>query len=127
MNTAASTSAIAITGAPTSSIAALAASGGDRCSSSSLCCTASTTTIASSTTIPTASTRANSVKVLIEKASATNAAKVPISDTGTVNIWINVTRQLCRNTKITISTSTIAEPSVLTTSFSDSVTKGVVV
>src|SRR5208282_5670125 len=113
-NTAANTRAIAITGAPTSAIAAFAASDGDKLSWSSRRCAASTTTIASSTTMPIASTRPNSVNVLIENPSAANMAKVPTTDTGTVNIGISVARQLCRNTNTTSSTSAIAMNSVLT-------------
>ncbi len=103
INTADSTSAMATTGPPTSASAALVASDADRFSESSLCCTASTTTIASSTTMPMASTRPNSVSVLMVKPSAVNMANVPSSDTGTASIGISVARQLCRNTNTTIS------------------------
>ena len=127
MNTADKTSAMATTGPPTSASAALVASDGDMFSVSSLCCTASTTTIASSTTMPIASTRPNSVRVLMVKPSAVNTANVPSNDTGTASIGMSVARQLCRNTNTTISTSTIASNSVFITSFIDSVTNGVVV
>ncbi len=117
---------MAMTGAPTSAIADLAACSGDRPSVSSRCCTASTTTIASSTTIPIARTSPNSVNVLIEKPSAVNAANVPTSEIGTTRIGINVARQLCRNRNTTSTTRAKASTSVVTTSFSDSVTNGVV-
>src|SRR6185295_16859338 len=45
---------------------------------------------------------------------------VPSSTTGTAITGISVARQLCRNTNITITTSTIASISVLTTSMIDS-------
>src|SRR5205823_14769564 len=96
-NTAASTNAIAITGPPTSAIADLVASIGVIPPASSRCCTASTTTLASSTTMPMASTSPNNVSVLMEKPSAANAPKVPMSEIGTTRIGINVARQLCRN------------------------------
>src|SRR4051812_24890120 len=127
INTAESTIAIATTGPPTSASAALVAADAERSSVSSLCCTASTTTIASSTTIPIASTRPNKVSVLIVNPSAVKTANVPSSETGTASIGISVARQLCRNRKTTISTSTIAANSVFMTSFIDSVTNGVVV
>src|SRR5207245_6428940 len=111
----------------TSPMAPLVASSGDWPSESIRCCTASTTTMASSTTIPIASTRPNKVSVLIEKPSAANAAKVPISETGTAAIGISVARQLCRNRNTTNATSTNAMPSVIPTSLSDCVTNGTVV
>ena len=58
--------------------------------------TASTTTIASSTTRPIASTSPKSVSVLMLKPSATNAANVPISETGTASIGMNDERKLPR-------------------------------
>ena len=58
----------------------------------------STTTIASSTTMPIASTRPNSVSVLIEKPNALMTANVPTSETGMVSVGISVVRQSCRNT-----------------------------
>src|SRR4030095_14086163 len=92
----------------------------------SRCCTASTTTMASSTTMPIASTSPNSVSVLMEKPIAAKAPNVPMSEIGTTRIGITVARQLCRNRNTTNTTSTKAMISVLITSFSDSVTKGVV-
>ena len=56
----------------------------------------STTTIASSTTMPIASTRPNSVSVLIDIPSAIITAKVPISETGMVTAGISVVRKSCR-------------------------------
>ncbi len=77
--------------------------------------------------MPIASTIPNSVSVLIEKPSAWNAANVPISEIGTTRIGIRVARQLCRKRYTTSTTSTNAMPRVIATSFSDSITKGVVV
>ena len=88
--------------------------------------TASTTTIASSTTTPIASTSPNRVSVLIEKPRAAKAAKVPTSDTGTTMTGMSVARQLCRKRYTTSMTSRKATPSVIITSFSDSMTNGVV-
>ena len=65
-NTAHSTSAVAMIGPVTSLIAWRVASRGVK-PSSMLRSTFSTTTMASSTTMPMASTRPNSVRVLIEK------------------------------------------------------------
>ena len=97
INTDARISAIATTGPDTSRIACSVASRG-AIPSSMWCSTASTTTIASSTTSPIASTRPKSESVLIENPSAGKNAKVPISETGTAIIGINVARQFCRNT-----------------------------
>src|SRR5450631_2358007 len=120
--TATSTSAIAITGLVNSRIAFSVASGGER--PSSMCfSTASTTTIASSTTMPIASTKPNSVRVLMLNASGTNTAKVPISDTGTASIGISDVLTLPKNTNTTNTTSTIASISVRITSMIESVTK----
>ena len=76
--------------------------------------------------MPMASTSPNSVSVLMEKPSAANAPKVPTSEMGTTRTGINVARQLCRKRKTTNTTSTKAMSRVLITSFSDSVTNGVV-
>ena len=106
-NTAHSTSAIETSAPPTSSMVFSAASRRlmpcSRCRS-----TFSTTTMASSTTMPTASTRPNSVRLLIEKPSAAITAKVPTSDTGIAMIGMIAGRQPCRNTSTTMTTSTIA-------------------
>ena len=77
--------------------------------------------------MPIASTMPKRVSVLMEKPSAEKAAKVPTSEIGTARIGISVARQLCRKRNTTIVTSTKAAKSVFTTSFSDSVTNGVVV
>ena len=52
----------------------------------------SSMTMASSTTSPTASTRASSVSVLIEKPNIHMKMKAPISDTGMVTIGTSVAR-----------------------------------
>ena len=65
------------------------------------CSTASTTTMASSTTRPMASTSPNRDRVLMEKPSSGNRAKVPIRDTGTAIMGIRVARQFCRNRNTT--------------------------
>ena len=118
-------SAVAMTGPVTSSIAFSAASRGD-IPCSMWCSTASTTTIASSTTMPIASTRPNSERVLIEKPSSGKTAKVPTSETGTASIGMSVARQFCRNTNTTRRTSTIASKSVWMISLMPSLTASVV-
>src|SRR5277367_160323 len=115
-----------MTGPATSFIAALVASRGGSLRLSMISVTASTTTIASSTTRPMASTNANSVRVLSENPSATNALKAPMSETGTATMGISVARQLSRKTNTTSSTSTTAISSVTTTSCKDSATNSVV-
>ncbi len=106
MNTAPSTSAIATRARPTSSIVRCAASlGAMPCSR--LRSTFSTTTIASSTTMPIASTRPNSDRLLSEKPNAAMTAKVPISEIGMATIGMIEARQVCRNT-ITTRTTRIA-------------------
>ena len=77
------------------------------------CAAPSTTTIASSTTMPMARMMANSVDRLTVKPSAAIAAKAPMIVTGTVVAGTSVARQSCRNTRMTISTSTAASISVL--------------
>ncbi len=111
-NTAHSTSTIAITGPPTSSIARFAASFGGRLCSFMLRSTFSITTIASSTTMPMASTRPNSVSMLMEKPSAAMPAKVPMIDTGTASTGMSVTRKLCRKRYTTSTTSISASKKV---------------
>ena len=51
---------------------------------------------------------------------------MPISDTGTASNGISVARQLCRNRYTTRNTSSIASPSVITTSRIETSTKRVV-
>src|SRR6478736_2854144 len=114
-NTAHSTSAMAMMGPLTSSIALRVASLGDR-PSSMLCSTFSTTTIASSTTIPIASTKPNNDSALIEKPSNFITAKVPTKDTGTAAIGMIDARQVCKNRITTSTTNPSASNSVRTTS-----------
>src|ERR671933_450791 len=81
-NTAHNTSAMAMIGPLTSSIARWLASSG--VSPASMCrSTFSTTTMASSTTMPIASTRPKSDSVLIEKPEASITANVPTIEIGT--------------------------------------------
>ncbi len=80
----------------------------------------STTTMASSTTMPMASTRANRVRVLIEKPVAFITARVPISETGMARMGITAARQVCRKTITTITTSTRASSRVFCTSWIES-------
>ena len=124
-NTAASTSAIAITGPDTSCIAFRVASRAESPSRSHRS-TFSTTTIASSTTIPIASTRPNSERLLSEKPSSRITAKVPMSETGTASIGTSVARHCWRKTSTTTNTSTTASNSVFVTSWIDSSTNTVV-
>ena len=113
-NTAQSTSAVAMIGPVTSLIARLAASTGDK-PRAMLRSTFSTTTMASSTTMPMASTRPNSERLLIEKPSASITANVPTSDTGTAASGMIEARQVWRKTMTTITTSSMASSSVCTT------------
>ena len=124
-NTEQSTRAIAITGPATSPIARRAASraGNPPANQRS---TFSTTTIASSTTIPMASTRPNSERLLREKPNSRIAANVPTSDTGTATIGMIVARQSWRKTRTTMNTSTTASKSVFQTSRTLSSTNTVV-
>ena len=123
-NTAPSTSAMAMIGPDTSSIARLVASIGG-CPSSMCRSAFSTTTMASSTTMPMASTRPKSDSVLSEKPRPSITAKVPISDTGTATSGMIDARHVCRNTTTTMTTSRIASNSVCTTASIDSLTNTV--
>ena len=124
-NTAESTAATPITGPVTSVIAfSAAATGLSPCLIQRS--TFSTTTIASSTTMPIASTSPNSERVLRLKPIEAIAANVPTIATGTATSGINVARQLCRNSRTTSPTSSVASRNVFTTSMIDSVMKGVV-
>src|SRR5689334_1945541 len=109
--TAERTSAIAMMGPLTSSIARWLASSGDN-PSSIWRSTFSTTTIASSTTIPIASTRPNSDSVLIENPVASITANVPTIDIGTAASGMIEARQVCRNNTTTITTINTANNSV---------------
>ncbi|KWV87543.1 hypothetical protein PFLmoz3_02826 [Pseudomonas fluorescens] len=106
MNTAHSTSAVAMIGPVTSLMAFSVAGNGSR-PSSILRSTFSTTTMASSTTIPMASTRPNNDRALSENPNRCITAKVPIKDTGTATNGMIEARQVCRN-RITTSTTRIS-------------------
>ncbi len=95
-NTAHSTSAMAISAEPTSSMLLRAASRGRR-PAAMLRSTFSTTTMASSTTMPIASTRPNSDRLFSVKPNAAMKKKVPISDTGMATSGMIAARQVCRN------------------------------
>ena len=112
MNTAQSTRAMASSAPPTSSMVLCAASAGER-PSRRLRSTFSTTTMASSTTMPIASTRPNSDRLLRLKPSADITAKVPISETGIATIGMIAARQVCRNRITTTTTSATASKMVL--------------
>ena len=112
INTASSTSTIAMTGPVTSSIACLAASFGGRPNSVILRSTFSITTIASSTTIPMASTMPNSVSMLIEKPNASMPMNAPRIDTGAARIGTSVARKLCRKMNTTRITRMTASRNV---------------
>src|SRR6185312_11535865 len=123
-NTAHSTSAMAMIGPLTSSMALWLASRGD--SPSSMCrSTFSTTTIASSTTMPIASTSPNSDSVLIEKPAASMIANVPTMEIGTEASGITDARHVWRNTTTTMTTSSVASSNVLMTSWMESRTNTV--
>ena len=81
--------------------------------------TFSTTTIASSTTMPTASTRPNSDRLLIEMPKAERMVKVPMSETGMATTGMIVARQFCRKRYTTPTTRRIAMKIVLMTSSMD--------
>ena len=80
------------------------------------CSTASTTTIASSTTMPMASTRPKSVRLLRLKPMTFITAKVPMMATGTAIKGMIADRQFCRNKSTTRATRMIASRRALTTS-----------
>ena len=117
-NTAHSTSAIAISAEPTSSMLLTAASCGDS-PSAMLRSTFSTTTIASSTTMPTASTRPNNDRLLSVKPNSDIRKKVPTSETGIASNGMTAARQVCRNRTTTSTTSRIASKMVVLTSSTD--------
>ena len=123
-NTAQSTSAIAMIGPLTSSIARWLASSG--VSPSSMCrSTFSTTTMASSTTMPIASTRPNSDSVLIEKPDASITANVPTIEIGTAASGMIDARHVWRKSTTTMTTISVASSSVRMTSWIESRTKTV--
>ena len=117
-NTAHSTSAIATNAEPTSSMLRCAASRGLR-PAAMLRSTFSTTTIASSTTMPIASTKPNSDRLLIENPNTPMKKNVPTSDTGIATIGMTAARQVCRNRITTRTTRTIASAIVSTTASTD--------
>src|SRR5258707_11552743 len=81
--------------------------------------TFSTTTIASSTTIPTASTRPNSDRLLIEIPSIVRTLKVPTRETGIATTGMIVARQVWRKRNTTPTTREIATKMVTITSLID--------
>ena len=88
---------------------------GEQFSSAIFAWTASTTTIALSTTTPIANTSANRVIRLMLMLKNFRNMNVPINDTGTARVGINVERQSPRNRNTTRATSTKASPRVCTT------------
>ena len=117
-NTAVSTSAIAISAAPTSSMLRIAASRGAR-PAAMLRSTFSTTTIASSTTMPIARTRPNSDRLFSVNPNIDMKKKVPISDTGIATSGMIAARQVCRNRMMTSTTSATASSMVSCTASTD--------
>ena len=110
-NTEISTSVMPMIGPINSPIASMAACLG-LCPCSMCWATLSTTTMASSTTMPMHSTSANRVRKFTLNPSMAIAAKEPTMVMGTVVAGTMVARQFCRNTRMTISTSTPASNSV---------------
>jgi len=117
-NTAQSVRAMAINAVDTSVIVRCAASLGG-IPSAMFRSTFSTTTIASSTTMPTARTRPNSDRLLIEAPAMARMVNVPTSDTGIAITGMIVARQFCRKMKTTPTTSAIAMKIVFPTSSID--------
>ena len=85
----------------------------------------STTTMASSTTMAMASTRPNSVRVLMLKPISFITANVAISDTGMVIIGMMTARQFCRKIMMTSITISVVSRNVTSTSSMDLCTKSV--
>ena len=75
--------------------------------------------MASSTTMPTASTRPNSVRLLSVKPNIAMKKKVPINETGMATSGMMAARQVCRNRITTSTTSTIASRMVSCTALTD--------
>ena len=88
--------------------------------------TASTTTMASSTTMPMASTRPNIDSVLTENPSSGKKMKVPMIETGTVRSGMIVARRFWRKMNTTSVTRMSASTKVLTISWIEASTAGVV-
>ena len=117
-NTAQSVSAMAISAPPTSSMVRCAASRGES-PAAMLRSTFSTTTMASSTTIPTASTRPNSDRLLSERPKASSTVKVPTSEIGIATMGMIEARQVCRKRITTTTTRPMASMMVCNTSVTD--------
>src|SRR5271169_396066 len=117
MNTAISTSEVAMTALVTSPMASEVALCGSQCSAAIWRCTFSMTTMASSTTRPVASVMPNSVSELMENPNSLMNANVPISETGIVAAGMIVARQSSRNRKMTMMTMITAAVSVTITSW----------
>ncbi len=115
MNTAMNTSVHDTTATDTSFIAWRVASWASLMPFSIFAITASTTTIASSTTVPMASTRAKSVRMLSENPDSITMANVPSSDTMIEIDGIIVALIFCRKKNTTSITSMMAMISVSTT------------
>ena len=115
MNTAMKTSVHEMTATDTSLMAWRVASRASLRPPSIFAITASTTTMASSTTVPMASTRANSVRILSEKPASLTMAKVPSSETMMEIEGIMVALKLCRKKNTTSTTRMMAMMSVSTT------------
>ncbi len=126
MNTAASTSTMAISAPDTCVIALSVASTTPTCSVAMIRSTFSMTMIASSTTMPMASTSPKRVRMLIENPRSAIPAKVPTIDTGTARSGMRVVRQLWRKMNTTSVTRSIASPRVWITSSMEAVMNGVV-
>ena len=75
--------------------------------------------MASSTTMPIASTRPNSDRLLSVKPNAAMKKNVPISDTGIATKGIMAARQVCRNRITTSTTRMMASPMVSITASTD--------
>ncbi len=114
-NTAESTTAMPTSAGVISRIDLRVASRGSSPSSVINRSTFSTTTIASSTSSPMASTMPNIVSMLMFRPATESVANVPSSTTGTAIAGMSVARQLCRNRKITTTTSAMPSSSVMTT------------
>jgi hypothetical protein len=104
----------------------MVASRGDSPSSDMIRSTFSTTTMASSTRRPMTMTRANMVRVLMEKPAAARTPMVPRSTTGTAMVGIRVARMFCRKRNMMRKTRMTASIRVWTTSSMEILTKGVV-
>ena len=115
MNTAINTSVHDMTATDTSLMACRVASRASLMPFSIFAMTASTTTMASSTTVPMASTRANSVRMLSEKPAILTMAKVPSSDTIIEMEGMMVALKFCRKKNTTSTTRMMAMTSVSTT------------